>query len=88
LKKQIEKVWWVCAVCTVIFSIVGQMHLDPSRWAMGIFVFSFFGLLFSTVAWLFASHLEYVKNLERKVEELEKQKSGINLEKSEERKPS
>jgi hypothetical protein len=46
---------------------------------MGIFVFSFFGLLLSTVVWLFASHLEYVKSLEMKVEELEKDGSAEDL---------
>jgi hypothetical protein len=83
LKKQIEKVWWSCAVGTVLFSIVDQTRLDPSHWTMGLFLISFFGLLLSSLAWLLASHVEYVRNLERKVKELEKQTSGINLEKSE-----
>ena len=83
MKRQIERVWWVCAVGTITLSIVDQLRLDPSHGTMGLFLISFFGLLFSSLAWLLASHVEYVRNLERKVKELEKQKSGINSEKSE-----
>lgn len=88
MKKQIERVWWACGIGTAVCGVLGQARLGISNWYMAVFVFFFFGFLFSSLAWLFVDHLEYVKSLKRKVEELEKQTSGIFSEKSEEGKLS
>jgi hypothetical protein len=71
MKKEIEKFWWLCAACTVLLGVVGQTDLDPSHQTTGMFAVAFFGFLFSSLAWLLASYLEYVRALEKKVEQLE-----------------
>lgn len=79
-KLMLERIWFLCAVSTVVFSVIGQMRLDPQRWTMGVFVLSFFGLFFVGVAWVFVDHFEYIDTLKKRVAELEKQKKEYSTE--------
>jgi phage shock protein PspC (stress-responsive transcriptional regulator) len=73
MMKQIEKVWWFCAIGNMICGIAGLFGFEMPIWTIWVALISFFGFWFSSLAWLFASHVEYMRNLEQKVKELEKQ---------------